>query len=570
MKANDTTFKDLIEGVKQFMIPVYQRTYAWDPDARKTKAMTVVKMWDDIYELFDTVETETHFFGSIVTMPVASGASGVSKFIVIDGQQRLISLSLLLTAIRNAASKLKVKEGPYTYFVEKLEDGFLFNRLRDGDDRFKIIPTKSDRPHYFQILDQKESEFYYSDRLVRAYNFFANKVKNSLNEFKEVPDKMNFLENLQNTLLNRLKIVDVRLEQNDDPHDVFESLNYSGIPLSNWDLVRNYILMRYKDPKQQEKKYNDVIKDIENNIGDQSDEFLKDYLGMNGIITTSRNIYNSFKKLIPDSLKNDDNDFETEIIKLTQASQIYRKLLKPKENEDTTVRNLITFTSSRLKITTHYPVLMKLLKMHEDKMIDEDQLRVSVKLVTSYLLRRALILSSQGLNKFFPGIAKSLNDDPETFLKKSFTSGYYGAPDDKRFIEVLEDSNIGLSNPLLTKYLLFKLEQSINKEVPNLNNLQLEHIMPQTLDQDWKNELGELWDQIHDTYVNKIGNLTLTGYNQELQNFKFSRKKSGEKGYENSSLKITKELANYEKWGEDEIKARGHKLAKEIAEMWHL
>ncbi|OWP56908.1 MAG: hypothetical protein B2I17_03385 [Thermoplasmatales archaeon B_DKE] len=566
MKANDTTFKALIEGVKQFMIPVYQRTYAWDPDQRKTKGMTVDKMWDDIHELLDPEETGTHFFGSVVTMPVPSGASEVSKFVVIDGQQRLISLSLLLTAIRNAGGELKVDEGPHIHFVANLEESFLFNRLRDGDDRYKIIPTRSDRPNYFKILDQKDKKFDSSDRLVRAFDFFSRQVKQSLNEFKEVSEKMNFLQNLLKTLLNRLKIVDVRLDENDDPYEVFESLNYTGIQLFNWDLVRNYILMHYKKPEIQEEKYLSVIKEIENNIGDHADEFLKAYLGMNGIITTSRNIYNKFKVLISDNSTSAETDFEKEIVKLTQSSEIYRKLLNPNEIEDIFVRNLIEFTSSCLKISTHYPVLMKLFKVCDEGLISKSQLHVSLKMVASYLLRCTLKDSTRGLNNFFPPIATLIDKNPETLLRNDLTTGY-GALDDNKFIEILENSDVGTNNGLV-KCLLFNLEQSLNKEVTNLDRLQLEHIMPQTLDQDWKNDLGDNWERIHETYLNKIGNLTLTAYNQELQNFAFNRKKRGENGYENSSLKITKELASYEKWGEDEIKDRGHKLAEKIGRMW--
>ena len=163
-----------------------------------------------------------------------------------------------------------------------------------------------------------------------------------------------------------------------------------------------------------------------------------------------------------------------------------------------------------------------------------------------------------------------LNSDPVAVLHESFSTGYYAAPDDRRFESYLSQEDVGYTDREVIKYLLFKLEQSNNKEAPPLKDIQLEHIMPQTLSEEWKKELGEDWKDIHSAYLNKLGNLTITGYNQELQNFPFSRKKSGEKGYENSSIRITKKLAEYEKWGSKEIEERGKMLAKELGGMWKI
>jgi uncharacterized protein with ParB-like and HNH nuclease domain len=571
MKANDTTIKSLIEGVKQFIIPVYQRTFAWNPDERKTKAMTVVKMWNDISELLDVEDSETHFFGSIVTMPISSGASEVSKYIVIDGQQRLISSSLLLAAIRDVAKGLKFEDtSPYVHFVEKLEENFLFNRLRGEEEKYKIVPTKRDRTFYFKILNKGDIE-YSSDKLVRAFRFFLTQIRQNTKDTNDSDGVAKYLESLQNTLLKRLRIVDVKLENEDDPHDVFESLNYTGIPLSNWDLVRNYILMHYKDPGIQEEKYASVIIQIEENVGDQSEEFLRHFIGMNGKVTTSRNIYNSFKSLVPDS-KNDEGDdiWNSKIEELSVVSEIYNKLIHPKEIEDTKLKNLVNFTTSKLKITTHFPLLMKLFKLFQEGAIDKEQLETSTKLIASYLLRRSVVYGTQGLNKFFPSIVVSLNSDPITVLHESFIAGYYAAPNDKMFEEYLLHNDQGSTNREVIKYLLFKLEQLNNKEAPPFSDIQLEHIMPQTLNEEWKIDLGSDWQNIYNSYLNKLGNLTITGYNQELKNFSFQRKKSGEKGYENSSIKITRELANYEKWGSDEIEERGKILAEKLSDMWKI
>jgi hypothetical protein len=363
----------------------------------------------------------------------------------------------------------------------------------------------------------------------------------------------------------------VKLEDEDDPHDVFESLNYTGIPLSNWDLVRNYILMHYKEPRIQEEKYVNIINPIEENIGDESEEFLRHYVGMNGKVATSRNIYNSFKSIVPESKNAEGPEmWDNKIDELYEVSEIYSKFLNTTKIEDIKIRNLVIFTARRLKITTHFPLLMKLFKLFQDGTIEKEQLETSVKTIASYLLRRSIIYGSQGLNKFFPSIVVSLNSDPQAMLHNSFSSGYYAAPDDSRFESYLSQNDVGYTSKDLIKYILFKLEQSHNKEAPPMKELQLEHIMPQTLNEEWKRDLGEDWENIHSSYLNKLGNLTITGYNAELQNFSFTRKKYGEKGYENSSIKITKELAHYEKWGKEEIEERGKILAKKLVGMWKI
>ncbi len=573
MKANDTSIKSLIEGVKQFLIPVYQRTFAWNPDERKTKAMTVVKMWDDIHELLDNDEGEIHFFGSIVTMPAMSSASEVSKFIVIDGQQRLISTSLLLAAIRDTAKEAKVQEGSHAHFVEKLEEGFLLNRLREGEEKYKVVPTRSDKEYYFSIVNGEEPVLFRDSKIARAYRFFLDRVRKEIDGKTDPKEIGSSLDRLQNVLLNRLRIVDVRLDADDDPHDVFESLNYTGIPLSNWDLVRNYILMHYKDPKKQEEMYFNLVRRVEDNIKHNDEEFLRDFINMKGKVTTSRNIYNGFKSLTPYSKTNTSTDWEMSMKELLDISEIYRTLVNTEEIENTKLRDLINFTTGRLKITTHFPVLMKLFKLYNDRTINNNQLTSSVEIVTSYLLRRSLSYSSQGLNKFFPGVAASLTKDSETQLRDIMTKGSYAAPDDRKFIETLKQEEVGYFNAEVVKYLLYTLEKSINKEAPGLEHLQLEHIMPRTLDEDWKNDLGPEWDRIHREFIDKLGNLTLTGYNQELQNFSFAKKKAGNKGkngYSSSSIQITKELTHYDKWGEEEISKRGEELSNRIAKMWKI
>lgn len=571
MKAVDSTIKNLLEGVKQFVVPVYQRQYTWSPDDRKTKAMTVVKMWNDINELIDTDLHDTHFFGSIVTFQVSSSASGVSRYVVIDGQQRLISVSLLLAAIRDAARELNVTDGHYIHFVENLERNYIFNDLREGEERYRIIPTKLDKENYFNLLDNSIDDNAW-DKITRSFYYFSKGIEKNFtdNSLTNPHEKIRYLENLQNVLLNQLKIVDVSLQGQDDPHDVFESLNYTGIPLTNWDLVRNYVLMQYNDPKLQDEKYITLISPIQESIEPLNDEFLRNFVGLHGKVTTTRNIYNNFKLLVPsDPLSVSNEDWERKMEELKKTSKIFNSLYNPSELDNTGVADAVRFTTEVLEVSTHLPVLMKLFLLYDERSINAEQLESSMNTIRSYLVRRTLYYGgTQGLNKFFPTVAVSLDTNSETQLKESLTRGYYAAPDDDTFYNLLLRYRFDtFPDVKLIRNLLYLIEKDTNREVPNIDGLQLEHIMPQTLNENWKRDLGTEWERVYSQYISNIGNLTITGYNPEMQNYSFERKKSMHNGYCDSSIRMTRALCSRERWDENEITVRAQDISRQLTNM---
>ena len=566
MKASDTDLKSLIEGVKQFMIPVYQRRFSWSASDQRTKKMTVEKMWNDISDLMEDNHGDNdgliHFFGSIVTMPVLGSASEVSKFIVIDGQQRLISSFILLSAIRNEAASLKFDDkSPYSRFVKKLENEYIFNEYRETQEKYKLMPAMQDRADFFDIIDGKKSTGL-NGRIASAYRYFQEHINKKTKPLKGPDEIAKYLESLKNTLLKRLRIVDVRLDQQDDPHDIFESLNYTGIPLSNWDLAKNYLLMHYEDPKIQEDRYSHIISLIEKNIETNSEDFLRDFISMNGIFTTTRDIYSNFKLSLSGSENEHDIAYwDDKLYYLNKVSNIYYNLFYLENIEDPAIKVALYFTKNILGTDTHFPILMKLFMLHEDGYIDGNQLRLSVEKTAAYLLKESFTLfGMKAVNKVFPNIAKSLDGNALTQLSNEFST-------DKDLEDELYRYDFSYKDKL-ARYLLFRLEQQINKEAPSFDKIQLEHIMPQTLTQDWKDDLGDDWENIHKDYLNRLGNLTITGYNQTLGNDTFNEKKTMDNGYKDSSMRITRDLIHYERWGPAQIEERGKRIAKEIAKMW--
>ncbi len=576
MKASDSTLKNLLEGVKQFIIPIYQRQYQWQPDKRKHKMMTVEKMWNDIEMLMDSDETQSHFFGAIVILPLPHGPSELSKYLVIDGQQRLISTTLLLTVIRDLSRELNLTDSKYENFDKSIEDNYIFNQYKRGEEKYKIIPTKPDKDSYFSILDNDKNKTESNNNLVKSYNYFFSQVKNYLDKLPDSKSKIEYLIKLESVLLHKMKIVEVLLseKEDDNPKDVFESLNYAGIPLSNWDLVKNYLLMPYNSDNQDE-IYNKFIYFIEKNIYKNEDEFLRNYLGMKGKVVVTKNIYNEFKNIMKD-LKNEE--WDKAINEIKNASNYFNWLKNPEKiifPINKSIIDDIKFFTKILNTTVHYPVLMKLFLLFENGNIDERSLYVSIKLINSYLLRMTICSPdvTKSLNKFFPIMAKDIiNNEPEKTIREDIKKeGYYKIPDDQVFMTSLMNYKFSSPSELkLVKKLLYEIEKTLNKEVPDIENLEVEHIMPKTLTEEWKKELGEEWQRIYNQYLHTIGNLTLTGYNSEMKNFSFDKKKNMQNGYKDSSIKITKNLSSISKWDENEIKQRLKELSEKIIEIWKI
>ncbi len=568
MKAQDTSLKTILEGVKQFVIPIYQRQYQWNPDKRKQSKMTVEKMWDDIKALKDPDGGASHFFGSIVTYPMISSASQVSRFLVIDGQQRLISVSLLLAAIRDMSTEINFLESPYSHFIENIRDSYLFNPYIDGEEKYRILPTQPDRETYFLILKGKGADEKYNN-LSKSYDYFHYQLKKALEECGEPQEKMNYLNDLEITLLNKMKIVDVSLNDQDDPQDVFESLNYAGIPLSNWDLVRNFLLMPY-DSSEQDRIYSTLIEPIQNNIKDREDDFLRNYLGMKGSAVITKNIYYQFKDVMEKIQKNEGGQ-EKELDEMKTLSRFFYLLNNPNEITDLPIKDDIEFATKTLGIAVHFPILMKLLLLHKNGTISDDALVSSIKILNSYLLRRIIKLEgTQGLNKYFPTIVDSIGSEPEKAIREAISKGYYEVPKDLEVFTYLPNYPFGSEAKIkIAKKLLYEIEKTMNKEVPDIDKLQVEHIMPREPEQ-WKSDLGDDWERIYSTYLDTIGNLTLTGYNQEMQNYPFDKKKNMKNGYKDSSIRITRDLCSRNKWGEKEINERANELINRIIEIWKI
>jgi uncharacterized protein with ParB-like and HNH nuclease domain len=554
MDAKNTSLQQFIEGTKQFIAPLFQRTYSWDEKQWKT-------LWDDINELYEDKQKKYHFFGSIVSMPTSSGPEGVPKYLIIDGQQRLTTIFIILIVLRNKAQK--ASDAKLCLLSEEIQEFYLVNKFKkDTQDFFKLIPTQKDRKSFIELIENPNPQniFEPNNKITKAYNFFEKEIT-----------KKNFsfpYDKLKGIIVENLQIVSIVLDNNDNPYLVFEGLNAKGMELTQADLVRNYIFMNI-DVKHQDEIYNKFWKPMQDNLSDEIlTEYVRHFLMMDGDVINKNDIYYFLKdKISPDNA-------ESYIETLKKYSEYYKIFVNPNYETNKELQKYF-LRLKNLDITTLYPLLLNLYGDYKTNKIQLEHFIQILKILENYLIRRYICdIPTNQLNKIFPSIYPKIkeeyydNSERIVYGIKSLLQGK-GYPKDeifeKKFIEGIFYGSPNRNNK--TKLILEAIEQSFNhKEIPNFDELSIEHIMPQTLSESWKNYLGENWEEVVDLYKDSIGNLTLSAYNTELSNADFTQKKGI---YKQSNLELNKYFLNISEWKKSDIEKRTKYLAKKALEIWN-
>jgi len=546
MKANDTQIRIFLEGTKQFIVPLFQRTYSW-------KKENIQKLWEDLEDTKNDKES-THFFGSFVTMPVPSSASGVSQYTIIDGQQRLVTICIFLATLRNRIIEINPKYEK----KDEINEVYLINKFHP-ENKYKVVPTEADRNIFFAILNEVNPLVDGSHLIAETYRFFSNKLS-AINDLGE-------LVSLKDTMLSKFSVVDIRLENEDDPYLIFESLNAKGIPLTQADLVRNYLFMRL-NPNKQQNVYDKIWFPMQENLQESLEDFIRHYLAMDGNVPNYNKIYARFKEIADKKAKSEEDVIDI-MKELLNYSKYYYILLYP-ENESEEKLKRYFEKLDRLEVTTSYPLLLKLYDDYANKKLSIDDFAECLQVIETYIVRRVVCgIPTNVLNKYFPTIYNSLDQTNVVHSLKNKLKSGTGArrmPDDDEFKQCLQERKLFGSRIL--QYLLEELERYNNKEVVNFEELQIEHIMPQTLTDEWKKELGSGWELTYQKYLDTLGNLTLTGYNPEYSNKLFIEKRDMKKGFKDSGLQLNRDLAKLEKWTEKEILDRAKELSRIGLEIW--
>jgi uncharacterized protein with ParB-like and HNH nuclease domain len=557
MTANETRLQDIISGDRQFVIPLFQRVYSWE---KRQWEM----LWNDIIELSDSNEAtesqreepRTHFMGSIVNFPTVSVPEGVAKFLLIDGQQRLTTILLLLIAIRDVA-KNSNDEDEKT-LAEEIHQKYVINNFKKGNDYYKVLPTQGDRENFQKLVQAKEYNQENKGRILLGYEYFLGKIKKTTHKT---------LANLKETVTSKLSLVSITLGKEDNPYLVFESLNSKGEPLSPADLIRNHFFMCIHVDKQDD-VFQEEWKPMQDNLEQNLTDFIKHFLMRDGGFIKQNDIYITLKNKVKTS-----NALE-KLQELSKFSFYYQRLLQPEFEPNKDIQKYLK-RLNRLDVTTCYPLLLNFYNIYDEKLLSSNQFVEILQVLENYLIRRAICnIPSNQLNKIFPELFKQIERDyPNDFVfgLKSIlqTKGY---PKDIDFLENLQKIKFYGGSPLnsRTQLILESIEESFgHREIINFETTKtsIEHIMPRHPDEDWRKELGEDWQLIHESYVDDLGNLTLTaiGYNSEMSNNSFYIKK---KTLKESHLELNRYFDDIKVWNKDEIEKRSEYLAKKCLEIW--
>ncbi|GAA7890842.1 DUF262 and DUF1524 domain-containing protein [Helicobacter pylori] len=547
MKADATTLLKFIKDNQknQLVIPIYQRLYSWEKEQCK-------QLWDDIIKIGGDDKMDGHFIGSILY--VLDGIThSDNALLIIDGQQRLTTITLLLTALRNHLSdEVKRKE---------IEDHYLINSDKDGDKKFRLILSESDKDTLLYLIDKdrrKPSEF--SLKIVENFKLFEEWVSNT--------DK---LETIFKGL-EKLMIVEIALKKGkDDPQLIFESMNSKGMELTQTDLIRNYIVMETETEKQ-ESFYNKYWRAMEEEFKQNKkwfDRFVRHYLTIK-----TREIPNINKVYVAlkDYQQKEGIGIEDLLKDLQKYCGYFCRIVFKKEDDkedDKDLNKALGFLVD-LEMDVIYPLLLELYSDYNDGVLSKNDFRPSIALIESYICRRTVCgLGTNSLNKVFPSFTKRIQKD-EYF--KSLKAHFGSLTEKQRFPnnDEFKDCFITIDFYRFKKnrYFFERLENFDRKERVYTHEYTKEHIMPQKLTEEWERDLGENFQEIHDKYLHTIGNLTLTGYNPEYSNKSFKEKQDMEKGFKDSPLRLNQGLRDLKSFGEEEIKKRANDLADLALKIW--
>jgi uncharacterized protein with ParB-like and HNH nuclease domain len=540
MQAKETKLQDIIEGTKQYVVPLFQRTYSWT-----NKEWDI--LWKDLIELCEAETPRSHFIGSIVNMPTVSVPEGVAKFLLIDGQQRLTTIFILLTLLRNKATENQNQD-----FAEEINNTLLVNPYKKGNDFFKLMPTQVDRDIYKDLINGEKLTDTESP-LLRAYTFFDKKLRQVSFEH----------DKLKKIITSYFSVVSIVLDTDDNPYLVFESLNAKGRPLTQADLIRNYFFMRIHVDKQEE-VYNRYWHPMQIALNDSLTEYIRHYLVRDGSVIKQTEVYYALKERVSPT---NAIDYLRE---LQQYSVYYQRLLFPELEPEETLQKYFR-RLNRIEVTTAYPLLLNIYGDYAANRLSKADFISILKTLENYLIRRFVCnVPTNQLNKIFPAVYPLLIVSHQNNLAEGIKAVLQnrGYPKDIEFYNRFKETKMygAGDRQIKTKLILETLEESFaHKEGVQFDNLTIEHVMPQTLSQWWQTHLGEDWEETHELLLHTIGNLTLTAYNAELGNDDFARKKER---YSESHLELNRYFSPLQSWNRAEIDNRAEVLAKQALEIW--
>lgn len=543
---------------KRFIIPLYQRNYDWKED-------NCEQLFEDLIKLHES-RRNSHFFGSIVS----SIQPGTEDRYIIDGQQRITTVSLLLIAMRHAylAGQVRANDAK---LEEKIFRRYLVDEFQEDERKVKLKPIKKDMQAFDALLYSPKEKHIKESNVTRNYDFFYDKIVNCGLTLDDLFDA-----------IKKLEVINIRLDENDDPQLIFESLNSTGLDLSEADKIRNYLLMSLA-PTEQDELYTRFWNPIEESTKYDASSFVRDYLTMKqGKIGKIDRIYFIFKTYAESVAISRAELLED----MYHYAQIYSRVNNAQVGTDRLNRKLKQMRT--LDSTIAYPFFMAFFDYTSREQMPEDEIYKVLDVIEAYWARRIICnLPSNALNKVFATLHRDVLNHMQkakegtkttyadaliyVLLKKARSSAF---PSDEEVAGDFVTRQVYKMPANQRMFILERLENRDNNERHDVvkelaeKNITIEHIMPQTLSDKWKATLGDDWERIHQSYLHTMANLTLTGYNSQYSNLTFAEKRDMEKGFKESAFRLNNYVKSCEKWTEDELKERQKDLLGVFMNLW--
>lgn len=563
LQAGETTLNKLLNTSRQFIVPIFQRNYSWQKSQYE-------QLWFDILRASKFKEKQNHFIGSIVYIDMGTPAGRPQQLLLIDGQQRLTTISILLCAIKDYVQKFNLETKLIN--LAKIKNQFLYNSDEIDEDRYKLLLNVQDKETYIKLIDNTIFTVNKpATNIIKCYEFFYERIEDFIKQHGQIDEIY--------AGIFKLSLVSISLDKDsDNPQMIFESMNSTGKDLSQTDLLRNYLLMDLT-PEKQTRLYKTYWKPMEELFGEdiykndvnKFDYFIRDFLTLKsdtGYICKINNVYENFKRYYLDN-----NCEKFAVLKdLFTYAKYYACIDLLQENDD----ELKLYWQEFKKLDSHvvYPFLLKLYDDYSRQTLIKEDFKKILQVVISYLWRRAICeIPTNSLSKTFATLYQAVDkEDYVNSIIKAFVfkSSYKRFPSDYEVREKLQTKDI--YHFRLRKYLLEALENYYHKEPIDLNtaNYTIEHIMPQNIEHNlsWQQMLGEDWQEVHSLYLHTLGNLTITGYNAEMSNKSFVEKVNGESGFKHSHLKLNESIAQSDVWNKKAIQRRTNILTDIILKIW--
>lgn len=544
---------------KRFIIPVYQRNYSW-------KLENCKQLYDDLVKLSKNGRN-MHFFGSLVS--VYNGTS--EEFLIIDGQQRVTTISLLLLAIHNVLKdgKLIAEDDK---LIDKVYNKYLVDEYDTSERRIKLKAVNRDCEAFDKLFEDDPSEYIPNSDITINYKYFYDRILKEEITIDALYDA-----------ISKLIVIDIIVSKEDEPQLIFESLNSTGVDLTEGDKIRNYVLMGQTQENQElfYKKYWNKIEvctgnDNKNNNGVSM--FVRDYLSVKRQSTPSMDkIYPIFKAYVLEK----NMGIEELLQEMLEYAKLYEILTKAKFDDEVVKASI--YRLNYLETTVSRPFFLQVLELNKQGILDEENLRNVFLIIENYLFRRNICeVPTNALNKIFLTLNREIHrfdgtyDDYVEKMKYALTSKKESGrfPDDQEFSTALSEKQVYLMRGHYKNYLFERFENYGTEEVKDVyarienGKYTIEHIMPQTITPAWRKALGDNSNEIHAKWIHRLANLTLTAYNSSYSNNTFTEKRDADNGFKNSGIRMNQLIAQKDKWTLAELEERDVKMVSKALEIW--